>query len=165
MSIDVQSANGELCANGKPFRIKGVTWWGAESNRGVLAGLDKRSLDDLLAAVARWGFNAIKVPFLHQHVLFDEPLPTSSFDHGLNPFLLADGRPVSYLDLLNVVARRAAGHGLVVWLVAHSLEDLWYSRSISERTVLDSWNSIARHLCFQWNIIGVDLKNKPSGAR
>ena len=28
--------------------------------------------------LARYGFNAIKLPFLHQHVLFDEELPASS---------------------------------------------------------------------------------------
>ena len=137
----MESVNGGLRANGKPFRLKGVVWWGAESSTGLPAGLDKRSIDELLAMVAHYGFNAIKIPFLHQHVLFDEPVPSGAFDHVRNPYLLdADsGRPLKYLDALRVIARRAAGHGLIVWLVAHSLEGLWYSRSINENTVLDSW--------------------------
>ena len=36
------SADGRLLANGKPFVIKGVTWWGAESARAVPGGLEKR---------------------------------------------------------------------------------------------------------------------------
>ena len=163
--LDLQSVDGQLWANGRPFRIKGITWWGAESNLAMLGGLQHRSLDDMLALIARGGFNAVRLPFLHQHVLFDDPIPASGFDATLNPFFLAaSGRPVAYLEMLQAVAKRAAGHGLLVWLVAHSLESLWYSRSIAETTILDSWSSIGRRLCGQWNIVGVDLKNKPSAA-
>ena len=68
--------------------------------------------------------------FLHQHVLFDEPIPSSSFDHRLNPWLLeAPTRPVKYIDMIRVIARRAAGHGILLWLVAHSPEPLWCARA------------------------------------
>lgn len=163
--FDLRSGRGWLTANDKPFRLTGVTYWGAESSRGVPGGLNRRSLDDLFHMLAGWGFNAVRLPFLHQHVLFDEAIPGSSFDHSLNPFLIDPaGKPVHYLEMLRVVARRAASHGLLIWLVAHSSEDIWYSRAISEATVLDSWTSVARRLCPQWNIVGVDLKNKPTGA-
>ena len=158
--LALESVDGALQANGKPFVLKGVTWWGAESNKALPAGLDVRSADELLALIARYGFNTIKIPFLHQYVLFDEPVPAQSFDHLKNPFLLDDnGRPLRYIEMLRVLARRAAGHGLLVWLGAYSLEGLWYSRSISEITVLDSWTAVARRLCMQWNIVGVDLKS------
>lgn len=140
--LGMESAGGNLHANGHPFRLKGVVWWGAESAHGLPGGLEQRSVDELLALVARYGFNAIKIPFLHQHVLFDEPVPSSSFDHARNPYLLEGGgssKPLKYIDALRVISRRAAGHGLLVWLVAHSLEGLWYSRSINELTVIDSW--------------------------
>ncbi|KAL1522554.1 hypothetical protein AB1Y20_017539 [Prymnesium parvum] len=163
--LELQSLDGQLRANGKPFRLKGVTWWGAESNLAVLDGLTHRSLDDLLAMIARSGFNALRLPFLHQHVLFDDAVPAAGFNAALNPFLLKpSGQPVSYVEMLQTVAKRAAAHGLLVWLVAHSLEALWYSRSISESTILDSWSSIGSRMCAQWNVVGMDLKNKPSAA-
>ena len=143
---------------------QGIVWWGAESARAVPGGLEHRSLEDLLAQLSHYGFNAIKLPFLHQHVLFDDYLPASSFDARLNPMLTENGRPLKYVAMLRALARRAATHGITVWLVAHSLEGLWYSRSISEMTVLDSWTSLARQLCPQWNIVGVDLKNRPWAA-
>ena len=87
----MESIDGALHANGKPFRLKGITWWGAESSRGLPGGLDVRSVDDLLSLIARTGFNAVKIPFLHQHVLFDEPIPATSFDHVHNPYLLEAG--------------------------------------------------------------------------
>ena len=164
--LTMESVDGSLRANGQPFQLKGVVWWGAESALGLPGGLERRSVDELLGLVQHYGFNAIKIPFLHQHVLFDEPIPATSFDHGRNPYLLEEGsgRPLKYIDALRVISRRAAGQGLLVWLVAHSLETLWYSRSINELTVLDSWTSVSHRLCPQWNIIGVDLKNLPSAA-
>eukprot|EP00966_Prymnesium_polylepis_P128790 2978775-Prymnesium_polylepis.1 len=67
----------------------------------MLGGLQHRSLDDLLALIARGGFNAVRIPFLHQHVLFDDPVPATSFDPALNPFFLStSGRPVSYIEML-----------------------------------------------------------------
>ena len=162
--LRIASADGGLIANGKPFIIKGLVWWGAESARALPGGLEWRSLDDVLAMLARYGFNALKLPFLHQHVLFDDHLPANSFDARVNPMLQENGRPIKYVAMLRAIARRAARHGILVWLVAHSLEGLWYSRSISEVTVLDSWTALSKQLCPQWNIIGADLKNRPWAA-
>ena len=143
-TLRMSAVDGALLANGKPFRLKGVTWWGAESAHALPGGLERRSLDELLGMLARYGFNAIKLPFLHQHVLFDEDVPLASFDSHLNPQLLENGRPLKYVAAIRAIARRAASHGLLVFLVAHSLEGLWYSRAISEATVLDSWTALSR---------------------
>ena len=80
----IESSNGGLSADGHPLRIKGLTWWGAESAAAVPGGLQTRSLDDLLKFASSNDSNAIRLPFLHQHVLFDEPLPSESFSSALN---------------------------------------------------------------------------------
>ena len=162
--LELTSVDGGLVAAGQPLRIKGITWWGAESVAACPEGLDHQSIDDLLAFVSRQGFNAVRLPFLHQHVLFDEPLKATAFSKKLNAALAPDGQPVSYTEMLLAVAQRAAAHGLLVFLVAHSVERMWYSRSIAEETVLDSWDAVARRLCGQWNVVAVDLKDKPSAA-
>ena len=188
--LELRSVDGRIEAGGAPFVFKGLVWWGAEADAGVPGGLDRRSLDDLLGLASGLGFNAIKLPFLHQHVLFDGPVSGEDFDQTLNPFLVGpSGRPVSYVEMLRIVARRAAHHGLLVWLVADSVKDLWYSRSIAEETVcsvlhvpicghsssrvraptslwqvLDSWTTLTHRLCSQRNLVGVDLFNKPIGA-
>ena len=86
-----------------------VTWWGAESVAACPEGLDHQSIDDLLAFVSRQGFNAVRLPFLHQHVLFDEPLKATAFSKKLNAALAPDGQPVSYTEMLLAVAQRGAG--------------------------------------------------------
>ena len=109
--LELTSVDGGLVAAGQPLRIKGITWWGAESVAACPEGLDHQSIDDLLAFVSRQGFNAVRLPFLHQHVLFDEPLKTTAFSKKLNAALAPDGQPVSYTEMLLAVAQRAAAHG------------------------------------------------------
>ena len=93
---------------------QGIVWWGAESSRAVPGGLERRSLEDLLAQLSHYGFNAIKLPFLHQHVLFDDYLPASSFDTRLNPMLTENGRPLKYVAMLRALARRSL-HPFTMW--------------------------------------------------
>ena len=162
LSLSLSTRDGMILANGDPFIIKGATWWGAESSAALPGGLRERSLDDIVTFVTAHGFNAIKLPVLHQHALFNRPIPATSFDPRLNPFLLngaggASAPPISYLEMLLVVARRAAARGVVVWLTADSAGRLWYSRSIDEDTVRDSWSALSRQLCLQWNL-GADVK-------
>ena len=38
-----ESSGGMLRANGKPFRFKGVTWWGAESQQQLPASWHERT--------------------------------------------------------------------------------------------------------------------------
>jgi hypothetical protein len=58
--LHFSATDGQLLANGKPFRVKGVTWWGAESAHALPGGLELRSLDEIFALLAKYGFNAIK---------------------------------------------------------------------------------------------------------
>ena len=103
-SLAFRASHGKLLANGYPFVVKGMTWWGAEEpSTGVFAGLHRVSVDDMVSFAARNGFNAIRVPFMHQRVLFNSPIATGAFDATLNPYLLAaDGSPVSYIEMLHV---------------------------------------------------------------
>ena len=57
------------------LHIKGANWFGTEEQHAVLYGLEKRSLDDLLAFLAANGFNALRLLFNHEHVDSDPPTP------------------------------------------------------------------------------------------
>ena len=46
--LELTSVDGGLVAAGQPLRIKGITWWGAESVAACPEGLDHQSIDDLL---------------------------------------------------------------------------------------------------------------------
>ena len=87
--------DGTLRANGRELHIKGANWFGTEGQHAVLYGLEKRSLDDLLAFLAANGFNALRLLFNHEHVDSDPPTPAydlrggRNFNPWLNPELLA----------------------------------------------------------------------------
>ena len=160
----IESRNGALSADGHPLRIKGLTWWGAESAARVPAGLTQRSMDEIFSFAVKNNFNAVRLPFSHQQVLFDEPLHLDTFSVELNPTLAPNLKPLRYRQMLLDVCKRAAEHGLLVWLTAHSHDRLWYSRAISEETTMDSWTVLAKQLCPQWNVVAADLKDKPGAA-
>ena len=55
--------NNKIQYKGEDVIFKGVSWFGFETDNGVLFGLEKNSLDDVLQFLADNKFNAIRVPF------------------------------------------------------------------------------------------------------
>jgi hypothetical protein len=60
--IDFSAESGRIYANGGPFDIKGINWWGSESRNGPPGGLNKHSLAFYLDLIAFHGFNAVRPP-------------------------------------------------------------------------------------------------------
>ena len=67
--IDFVAYNKMLYANGEPFDLKGVNWFGSESRTGPPSGLARHSLGFYLDFLQFHGFNAIRLLFNHQSVL------------------------------------------------------------------------------------------------
>jgi hypothetical protein len=58
------TANGKkIKVNGRPFHLKGVSWFGFELQQGMLMGLEQRRLDEILQFLQDNGFNALRLPF------------------------------------------------------------------------------------------------------
>lgn len=55
--------NKELRVNGKPFHLKGLSWFGIETDKGFLLGLEQRPLDSILQFLVDNKFNALRIPF------------------------------------------------------------------------------------------------------
>eukprot|EP00967_Tisochrysis_lutea_P078963 scaffold107831_cov28-Tisochrysis_lutea.AAC.1 len=151
----------------EPFLFKGINWFGSEDTNRVVQGLHNHPIDFYMDFLARNHFNAIRLLFSHSAVRDDEVLPEGSFDAALNPAL----RGKRYLESLLEFARAAAPHGLLVLVAAHRLspdawpgDGLWYDDEISEDQVKQDWAKLARTLCGQWNVVGVDLQNEPHQA-
>ena len=67
--------NGRLMANGKPFTIKGINWWGTEGPSRTFGGLRERSMDGLLDFIEEQGFNAIRILVNHRAVAINGKIP------------------------------------------------------------------------------------------
>lgn len=156
--------DGRLMANGKPFLIKGVNWWGTEGPTRVFGGLKQRSMDGLLDFIVEQGFNAIRILVSHHAVMINGKIPASEYDEGRTPELVN----MRYLDQIELMLRKAADRRLLVMVNAHRTvadawpgEGLWYDDKVSEANVIRSWTVLANTLCPHWNAFAADLVNEP----
>ncbi|KAL3896580.1 MAG: hypothetical protein SGPRY_013239 [Prymnesium sp.] len=159
--------DGHLYADGTPFIVKGINWWGLEGPSRAPGGVAMRELDELLDFVSEQGFNAIRTLVNHHAVIVNGKLAEGSFDEGRNPALIN----TRYLEALDVWIRGAATRGLLVMVNVHRTmaeawpgEGLWYDSRVSEAEAIASWKKLARSLCKHWNVFAADLVNEPVKA-
>ena len=148
-------------ADGRPYVIKAVSWFGMETPGCAPHGLWQISLDDGLAQIASFGFTTIRLPFsnecLHQET-------TTGINAQVNPELVG----LSPLQLMDRVIARARAHGLSVILDRHrptsdAQSPLWYTDRVSEADWISDWQLLARRYASDPTVIGVDLHNEPHG--
>jgi endoglucanase len=151
-------------AQGHPFRIAAVNWYGAEEEDFVPGGLNQQSHIAILEEIRSLGYNTIRLP-LSDQLVRDNPIITKGVD--ADPQLLG----LHALDALGIILKDAARFGLRIILDNHRSEagwgaesnGLWYNTQAgySEATWLDDWRLLAA-LSLQWpNVIGMDLRDEP----
>src|SRR5262249_27633909 len=147
---------------GKRVRLRGVNWFGFETDAFAPHGLSVRNYDEMLAQMADLGFNTLRLPFSNQ--LFEPVSIPKGIDAGLNPDL--QGRwGVTLLDAIIAGARR---HGLYVILDRHrpdayAQSDLWYTEEVPESRWIRDWVMLARRYRGNPTVLGADLHNEPHG--
>jgi hypothetical protein len=57
-----ESVDGEIRFNGHPFHVKGINWFGFETDTRVLHGLDVHDADFYLDMLRENGFNLLRIP-------------------------------------------------------------------------------------------------------
>src|SRR5690242_13042192 len=66
-SYDTHGSNDQILdADGRPVRIAGVNWFGAETTTYAPHGLHLRSYKEMMDQMADLGFNTIRLPFSSQ---------------------------------------------------------------------------------------------------
>ena len=160
-----QSMDGKLYANGQPFSVKGINWFGSETEMTVPGGLRERRMGELLDFVRDSGFNALRIHVNHHFVLVNRQLNAGGFDEGLNPELVN----LRYLEMLEHLIREAGKRKLLVMVVVHRTtatawpgDGLWYDKDVSEEDarVVDE----ARHHVAGGGTLAADLVNEPVHA-
>jgi hypothetical protein len=75
-----RGVDGEMRVNGKTFHLKGVSWFGMETDRQVVEGLDVQPLNEILNFLQGESFNAIRLPFSLKFALsYDDPVTGTVF--------------------------------------------------------------------------------------
>ncbi|HEY9618336.1 MAG TPA: glycoside hydrolase family 5 protein [Microcoleaceae cyanobacterium] len=152
-----------LDAKGQPVLLRGVNWFGIESEVHVPHGLWARDYKDMLAQIKSQGYNVIRLPYSVQ-ALRSSKISGVDFSIGSNREL--QGK--TPIEVMDQVIQEADRQGLLILLDSHRLNDeripeLWYGDGFTEADWLNTWTLLAKRYRNQRNVIGADLKNEPHG--
>jgi endoglucanase len=150
-------------AKGHPILLRGVNWFGIETDTHVPHGLWARDYKEMLAQMKDLGFNMIRLPYSVQS-LRESAVKGIDFTLGSNRDL--EGK--TPLEVMDRIIGEAGQYGLMVLLDSHRLNDkeipeLWYGDGFTEADWLNTWTMLAKRYRHQANVIGADLKNEPHG--
>nr|WP_290227155.1 cellulase family glycosylhydrolase [Trichocoleus desertorum] len=150
-------------ARGRPILLRGVNWFGIETELHAPHGLWARDYREMLAQIKGLGYNIIRLPFSVQ-ALRSAEVSGIDFKIGANQDL--EGK--SPLEIMDAVIQAAGQQGLLILLDCHQLNDqripeLWYGDGFTEADWIDTWKMLAIRYKNQPHVIGADLKNEPHG--
>ncbi len=150
-------------AANKPVLLRGVNWFGIETDKHAPHGLWKRDYKEMLSQIKSLGYNMIRLPYSVQSLRVSE-VSGIDFSIGTNQELY-DKSP---LEVMDEIIKEAERQELLILLDSHRLNDqripeLWYDDEFTEEDWLDTWKMLAQRYQNQANVIGADLKNEPHG--
>lgn len=155
-----------LDAEGRRAPIRGINWFGLETDIGVPHGLWLRNWREMMDDMKSLGFNVLRLPFSGDFAR--NAVPVDGVDAGLNPDLAGlDG-----LAILDRVADYADTIGLRIVLDYHrgspgggpNENGLWYGDGRTEADVIAEWRLMAERYRDKPAVIGADLMNEPHMA-
>jgi len=150
-------------STGRPVLLRGVNWFGIESELHAPHGLWKRDYKEMLAQIKNLGYNVIRLPYGVQSLRASN---VSGIDFSIGSNQELQGK--SPLEVMDAIIQEAGRQGLLILLDSHRLNDqripeLWYGDGFTEADWIDTWKMLATRYRNQANIIGADLKNEPHG--
>ncbi|WP_232231828.1 cellulase family glycosylhydrolase [Coleofasciculus chthonoplastes] len=150
-------------ATGKPVILRGVNWFGIETEMHAPHGLWKRDYKEMLAQIKGLGYNMIRLPYAVKSLRAPE---VTGIDYSIGANAELEGK--SPLQVMDMIIQEADRQGLMILLDSHRLNDeripeLWYGDGFTEADWIDTWKVLARRYKNQLNVIGADLKNEPHG--
>ena len=156
------SAGKVLNDAGQPVQLRGVNWFGFETNNNVVHGLWARNWKDMITQMQSQGFNAVRLPFCPTTLRGNAP---NSIDYSRN----ADLQGLSALQVMDKVINELSNRGMYVLLDHHtpdcqSISELWYTPSYSEQQWITDLTFVAQRYVNVPGVIGLDIKNEPHGS-
>jgi endoglucanase len=149
--------------------MRGVNWFGFETQDGIAHGLWARGYKDMIAQMKELGFNAVRLPFC------PKTLRASSISGGVQYPLNPDLQGKTPLQAMDRIIAEMARSGMYVLLDHHrpDCNAISTTPQISGYSLNDWVNDlvfVTQRYKNVANVIGVDLKNEPhadngNGAR
>lgn len=148
---------------GQAVQLRGVNWFGFETNTHVVHGLWARNWQDMITQMQAQGFNAVRLPFCP--ATLHGSAPPTSIDYGRN----ADLQGLSAIQVMDKVVNELSNRGMYVLLDHHTpdcqtISELWYTPGYSEQQWIGDLVFMAQRYAAVPGVIGMDIKNEPHGA-
>ncbi|GMR49030.1 hypothetical protein PMAYCL1PPCAC_19225, partial [Pristionchus mayeri] len=157
------TSGGRIMVNDQPLVLKGVNYFGFETETFAPHGIWDHDLNDFLDFIKNNGFNAIRVPF-SMELVKNSPKKIMAVHCHNNPGLCQK----SAYHMLDTFINRAAERGLLVMLSNHRnaaggyiSPPLWYDNAYTEVEVIKLWKILTDRYADRWNVFAIDLKNEP----
>jgi endoglucanase len=150
-------------AKGKTVLLRGVNWFGMETETHAPHGLWKRDYREMLSQIKDLGYNTIRLPYSVEAM---RSTVANAIDYTIGNNNELEGK--TPLEIMDAVIQEADRKGLWIILDSHRLNDkripeLWYGDGFTEADWIDTWKMLAQRYKNQTNVIGADLKNEPHG--
>lgn len=147
--------------SGKRVQLRGVNWFGFETEVKVAHGLWARNWRDMLVQMQKLHINAVRVPVCPDTLRGTE---VGAIDYDLNP----DLKGLNSLQVLDKLVRGMSDAGMYVLLDHHrpdckAISELWYTKDYSEAQWVADLVMMAERYRDVRGFIGIDLKNEPHG--
>lgn len=165
-TMDIISSNGTLLYNNQEVMIKGVNWFGFETNIYALHGLWQVSFALLLSFVSKNNFNALRIPISTELALNLDGIMAQSINIGQNPNMMS----WSSGQLLDHLVTEAEKLNILIMFDIHKstgnsvLTDLWYDNTYTEADLIQAWTNLVTRYQKHKNVFACDLKNEPRAS-
>ncbi|MEM7713444.1 MAG: cellulase family glycosylhydrolase [Cyanobacteria bacterium P01_A01_bin.68] len=150
-------------SRGNQVLLRGVNWFGMETETHTPHGLWKRDYQEMLAEIKSLGYNMIRLPYSVQGLRSSE---ISGIDFSIGRNRELEGK--TPIEVMDAIVEEAQRQDLLILLDSHRLNDeripeLWYGDGYTEADWINTWLQLAERYKNQTNVIGADLKNEPHG--
>lgn len=157
----------DIAAHG-PLRIKGVNWFGLESNPCYIGGGDFGPLGEYADFLRANGFNAVRVPLAVDNVLGTSVCSNDGVYSDHNPHLMG----LSYVEQLAWFVTLLRDKGLLVMLDAHVFAaGVWPDQgTLGAQSLFElkaAWAVLAKRFCDAatfWNVVCAQIPTPRSTA-
>lgn len=156
------TAKGIVDDSGKPVALRGINWFGFETQDAVIHGLWARNWEDMIQQMKGLGFNAVRLPFCPGSLRGKAP-------QHINYSLNADLQGLNSQQIFDKLVKAFDSEGFFILLDFHHhdcnwISELWYTDDYSEQNWIDDLTWVAQRYRDVPGVIGLDLKHEPHGA-
>lgn len=145
------------------YPVKGINWFGAETECRVPHGMWVHSLENYLDLIRSYDFNSIRIPFSYENVEnWDEPI--KEYCITASPSLYGK----TFRQALHMILGAAQYRNMSVLLDFHTMGGIitefpFYPGEVTEEQYLETWKHVLWEYGQYPNLLGIDLKNEPHG--